>query len=112
VAFSRALVQLRRQPATKAVDISQARLSMGRPVLPDMPSMSQVIRAALVSNQLEMDGFVERLDSLRHRNWLPSHLNLTYGVGIWNVGVSQQDIQFNGDRFLNVQGHSTWNVTA
>lgn len=117
IAFSRAVVELKREPdgredSPDEVDPSEMRLSMGRPVLPDMPSMSQVIRAAMVSTELEMGAFVKRLDSLGDRNWLPSTFNITGGVGLWNLGKREQDIQFNGDRFLNVQDHRAWQVTA
>lgn len=114
VAFSRAIVQVKRVPdkANKEVDLSTAPLTMGRPVLPEMPSLSEIVRAGLVYNELEMDEFVDRLDSLRHRNWLPNKLNLGFNYNLWNIGGSVKDIQFNDFRFLNVQKHSSWNVSA
>ncbi len=112
IAFSRAIAQVRRVPDQEEKDISKMRLSMGRPVLPDLPNMGEVIRAGLVFSELEMDGFVERLDSLRSRNWLPNRITLTGGYGTWNVGTAVQDIQFPGDKVLNVQRHNSWNVTA
>ena len=112
IAFSRAIAQVRRVPDPEERDISKMRLSMGRPVLPDMPNMSNVIRAGLVFTELEMGEFVERLDSLRNRNWLPNRITLTGGYGTWNVGTAVQDIQFPGDKTLNVQRHNSWNVTA
>ena len=113
IAFSRAIALVRRVPdQDEERDISSMKLSMGRPVLPDYPSMSGVIRAGLEYSELEMSGFVERLDSLRSRNWVPSRINVTGGYGIWNVGLSEQDIRFAGDKLLNVQRHGAWNVTA
>ncbi len=112
VAFSRAVVKIQRQPDIERRDVSSMRLSMGQPVLPELPDMSAVMRAGLRYTELELDEFVERLDSLRSRNWLPNRINLTGGYGTWNVGTALQDIQFPGDKLLNVQRHASWNVTA
>ncbi len=112
VAFSRALVQVKRRSGGPAVDLSTARLTMGKPVLPDKPSLGRVIRAALDHSELELGSFVDRLDSLRHRNWLPNRLHVTGRYGEWNLGSSVVDIQIAGDRFLNVQRHRAWNITA
>ncbi len=114
VAFSRAIVQIKRIPkkdATK-VDLATAPLTMGRAVLPELPSLSKVVMAALLYNELEMNEFVERLDSLRHRNWLPNKLNVGFNYNLWNLGSSVDDIQFDDFRFLNVQKHNSWNVSA
>jgi photosystem II stability/assembly factor-like uncharacterized protein len=113
VAFSRALVQIRRVPEeTEKLDLSTARLSMGKPVLPDLPSLGRVVRAALEHTELELGGFVEGLDSLRNRNWLPNRLHVTGRYGLWNLGSQVVDIQLDGDRYLNVQNHDAWNITA
>lgn len=113
VAFSRALVQVKRRVEdSEEVDLSTARLSMGKPVLPDRPSLGRVIRAALDYSELELGEFVDRLDSLRYRNWLPNRIHVTGRYGLWNLGSSLVDIQLAGDRFLNVQKHRAWNVTA
>ncbi|MCP4445298.1 MAG: hypothetical protein GY811_08140 [Myxococcales bacterium] len=112
VAFSRAIAQIRRVAEEGETDISKMRFSMGRPVLPELPDMGRVLRAGLLYSELEMGGFVERLDSLRERNWLPSHINITGGYDYWNVGSAVQDIQFPGDKTVAVQSHGAWNVTA
>ena len=112
VAFSRAIVQIKRvADPPPPTDLSKP-LSMGRPVLPDMPSMGQVIRAALKYTELELADFVTRLDSLRNRNWLPKRLHITGAFYKWNVGAELQDIQWPGFRYVNVQNHDSWNVTA
>ena len=113
VAFSRAIVQVKRRgEKAEEVDLSTARLTMGKPVLPDRPSLGRVVRAALDHSELELGEFVNRLDSLRYRNWLPNRVHLTGRVGLWNLGSSLVDIQLAGERFINVQKHKAWNVTA
>lgn len=113
VAFSRALVQIRRRgEEPETADLASARLSMGQPVLPDRPSLGRVVRAALDYSEVELGGLVERLGSLRNRNWLPNRLNITGRYGQWNFGSSIVDIQLEGERFRNVQKHDAWNITA
>lgn len=112
VAFSRALAKIERVDGRPKPDISSERLTLGTPVLPDVPTMSQVIKAALEHTELEMSEFVKRLDSLRTRNWLPSNFELRGGYGLWKVETKVEDIQFPDSRYINEQSDSEWKLMA
>lgn len=87
---------------------------------PGLPSMSEVIDAALRNHGVELDGYAEKLGRIESANWLPSRLNLTASWSQIQVGSITDDFQFAEERYLaferyrevRVMAWATWNFSG
>jgi hypothetical protein len=114
IAFSRSLHRIRRLPD----DAKAKPVSLGAPVFPHDPSLTQVLEAALDYHKVGLGTYQEMLDKLRHGNWVPSRLNVQFTYGRIRAGATQDDIQFADDRYRvgatfrewRIMGFATWRL--
>jgi hypothetical protein len=115
VALSRALVKIQRSesPPKKKLRklLSRQRLQL-TPVLPDDPSLSQVMLATLQHTRVGIDTMTEGLDRLRSRKWLPDRINVGVRHDTYRIGRQMQDILYPGDKILQVNGYVEWVAMA
>ena len=79
---------------------------------PDGPSMSDVLRATLVYQGVELADFTKRIERAHSRSLLPRVFAIT---GMWqqfSMGGVQDDRQFAASRYLQVGGAEEWIVMA
>src|SRR5690606_6315286 len=108
VAFSRALVHVRRLPDSARVEPVTEE---GR-ALPGYPTTGEVIAATLKYHKLDVGTYQANLDKLRMSNWLPSRLSVVFTAGRSKAGAVHDDIQFADDRYRAVREASEWRIQA
>jgi hypothetical protein len=107
VGFSRQIFHVKRLP-----DSATARpVEQGQPVLPEDPSLGQLLDAALKYHELDLGTYQENLNWLRYGNWLPSRFNVTFEYYRSSGGSTLQDFQFTDeDRFRAGATDKEWRI--
>ncbi len=82
-------------------------------MLPDDPSLGQLLDAALKYHELDLGTYQANLNWLRYGNWLPSRFNVTFEYYRDRGGATLQDFQFSDeDRFRAAVSFKEWRLYA
>jgi hypothetical protein len=108
IAFSRALVRVKRVPDTTP---SEPVEDTG-PALPGELSIGELLEATQRYHKLDIETYQWNLDKLRYGNWLPSVFNLTFAAGRERTGAVHDDFQFAEDRYRALRPTSEWRIMA
>ena len=109
VLFSNAILEVRPKAEGGAV---ARRRGDEVPRDPDLPTMSEVLLAALSHWGIELENYAKDLKKIESARWLPVRLNATGAWHRWQVGATTDDFQFAEDRYLSRQEYREWRVMA
>lgn len=108
VAFSRAIVQVKRVPPGR----SETPVDLAVRALPGEPTIGEVVEHTLEHHRVDMGTYQHDLDSLRHALYLPDKFDVTFFAGRSGLGESLDDFQFAQDRYLVGFHYSEWRIMA
>jgi hypothetical protein len=108
VLFSNAVLEVRPKgsggPSGRSVD--------SVPRDPDLPTMSEVLLAALGHWGIELEEYTRRIKKSESARWLPVRLNATASWNRWQVGARTDDFQFAEERYLSRHEFSELRIMA
>ena len=108
VAFSRAIVQVKRVPPGQAAPP----VNLAVRALPGEPTIGEVVEHTLEHHRVNMGTYQHDLDSLRHALYLPDKFDVTFFAGRSGLGESLDDFQFAQNRYLVGFHYSEWRIMA